>query len=125
MAIRDFRDLLIWQRAMDVARIVYRITESFPSSELYGLTSQLRRAAVSVPSNIAEGHGRESEREFGRFLRISRGSLAELQTQLILAEGLGYAGADSFLEINELIEELGRMMRGMQKALDSQLTTLD
>ena len=104
---------------MDIARVVYRLTESFPASELYGLTGQLRRAAVSVASNIAEGHGRESEKEFGRFLRISRGSLAELQTQLILAEGLGYSGANFFLEINELTEELGRMMRGMQKALDS------
>lgn len=121
--VRDFRDLLIWQRAMHLARCIYEISSVFPSAEQYGLSAQIRRAAVSVASNIAEGHGRETPGEFARFLRIFRGSLAEIHTQLLLAEQLGFAVGQDYPKLYVDIEELGRMLRGMQKALDSQLST--
>jgi four helix bundle protein len=116
-AIRDYRDLAIWQRAMDLAQRTYDLSASFPASEQYGLTSQLRRSAVSVPSNIAEGHGRESDGDFARFLRIARGSLAEMQTQILLAERLDYCSESSTRTLHDSIEELGRMLRGMQKSV--------
>ena len=86
----SYRELRAWRQAVELALEVYRLTESFPRSELYGLTAQIRRSAVSVPSNIAEGKGRFSDREFGLFLRHARGSLLELETQLFIAGRLGY-----------------------------------
>ena len=80
MAVKDFRDLLVWQKSMLLVKEIYVFTIDFPKHEVYGLTNQIRRSAISVPSNIAEGHGRESPKEFARFLRIARGSLSELQT---------------------------------------------
>ena len=86
--IQSFRDLQIWQKSMQLAVIVYRLTKDFPREELYGLTNQLRRASVSIPSNIAEGHGRLNDGHLRQFLATSRGSLFELQTQLELATGM-------------------------------------
>lgn len=123
--VRDFRDLLIWQRAMNLARCVYQLSAAFPPAEQFGLTAQVRRSAVSVVSNIAEGHGRETPGDFGRFLRIARGSLAELHTQVMLAEQLGFITSDAYSPIGAAIEELSRMLRGMQKTLDSKLSTLN
>ena len=87
MTINNFRDLRVWQSGMELVVQVYRLTQSFPREEQYGLTSQMRRAAVSVPSNIAEGHARESSKEYLNHLSIVQGSLAELQTQIEIAEG--------------------------------------
>lgn len=87
---RNHRELHAWQEAMALARAVYRITSGFPKEELYSLTSQMRRAAVSVPSNIAEGAGRGTDREFRQFLPIARGSLSELETEWLLAKDFGY-----------------------------------
>ena len=115
--IRDYRDLLIWQRAMKLVRAIYDATATFPASEVYGPTHQIRRAAVSVPSNIAEGLGHENDGDFRRFLAIARGSLAELQTQLILSGELGFAEQKAIVPLLENTEELGRMIRGMQKSL--------
>ena len=115
--IRDYRDLHIWQGAMRLVKAVYSATSTFPSSEIYGLTNQIRRAAVSVPSNIAEGHGRENDGDFRRFLAIARGSLAELQTQLILSGELGLAEQKVIAPLLENTEELARMIRGMQRNL--------
>ena len=95
MKTRHFRELLVWQRAMQFARDVYETTQGFPRKEIFGLTSQLRRAAVSVPSNIAEGHGRLSDKAFAVFLGQARGSLYELETQLELAKSLGYLARKS------------------------------
>jgi len=89
--IQSFRDLQIWQKSMELTVAVYRITQSFPREEIFGLTSQLRRCAISIPSNIAEGQGRSSEREFLHFLSIARGSNCELQTQVEIARRLGLA----------------------------------
>ena len=115
--VRDYRDLLIWQGAMKLVAAIYKATATFPAAEIYGLTNQIRRAAVSVPSNIAEGHGRENDGDFNRFLAIARGSLAELQTQLILSGELGFAEQRVVASLLENTEELARMIRGMQKTL--------
>ncbi len=105
---------------MRLVKAIYNATATFPATETYGLTGQIRRAAISVPSNIAEGHGRESEGDFRRFLAIARGSLAELQTQLILCGELGYLDGAAVGELFRNTEELARMIRGMQKSLASQ-----
>ena len=106
--IRGFRDLRIWQAGMDLVEQVYRLTSGFPQHEIYGLTSQLRRAVVSVPSNIAEGHTKEGTAEFLRFLSIAQGSLAELQTQLEIAVRLGYC---SVAEVEPLLNQSGSLAR--------------
>src|SRR4051812_43421206 len=97
-----FRELQVWQRGMDVVEAVYRLSCEFPRAEVYGLTAQLRRAAVSVPSNIAEGHTRESTKEYLRHLPIAQASLAEVETQLELAARLKYVGGD---ELAPVVEE--------------------
>jgi len=103
---------------MELALCVYRLTQSFPVEERFGMTAQIRRSAVSIPSNIAEGKGRESDGEFARFLRIARGSLSELQTQLLLSKDLGFAEMEAVEKAMSIAEEVGRMLRGMQKTLD-------
>ena len=104
----SYRDLIIWQKSMDLTKLVYQITYSFPKDEIYGLTSQIRRSAVSIPSNIAEGRGRNSNKEFIRFLQISLGSLYELQTQLELAVSFNYV--DNIDIINRLSFEIEKMI---------------
>jgi four helix bundle protein len=104
----SYRDLLIWQKSMDLTKLVYQITFSFPKDEIYGLTSQIRRSAVSIPSNIAEGRGRNSNKEFIRFLQISLGSLYELQTQLELAIAFNYV--NNIDTINKLSFEIEKMI---------------
>lgn len=109
---RSYRDLLVWQKAKTLAVRVYRNTESFPRSEIYGLTSQLRRAGISVASNIAEGQGRLTLGEFQHFLGQARGSLLELETQLDIAAELGYLNRESFESLlNESYQVLGLLNR--------------
>jgi four helix bundle protein len=108
-----YRDLKVWQRSIDLAEDVYRITGRFPASEVYGLSSQMRRAAVSVASNIAEGWGRRSRKEYSRFVLIARGSNDELQTQLVIAERLGFVKVEQFDEVTALSEEIGKMLNGL------------
>jgi four helix bundle protein len=110
MTNQSFRDLVIWQRAMDLTYAIYAATSVFPKSELFALVQQMRRAAISIPSNIAEGHARQSTRQFRHFLRIASGSLAELQTQLILARGLGYATPALLDPCDALAYELQKML---------------
>ena len=119
MSARDYRDLLVWQKAMDLAKQVYEVSKLFPSTEQFGLTSQIRRSAVSIVSNIAEGQGRETPGDFARFLNIARGSLSELQTQLILAKNLELCDSDKAAPILANSEEVGRMLRGLRNSLDS------
>jgi four helix bundle protein len=116
---RHYRDLLVWQKAMVLARAVYRETEGFPKSEMFGLQSQMRRAAVSIPSNIAEGHGRLNDGHFKQFLATSRGSLFELQTQLELARGLQFFPTTRVNELMEQSEEVARLINGLLAALGS------
>lgn len=108
-----YRALKVWQLGMSLTTRVYRLTGNFPQHELYGLTSQLRRAAVSIPSNIAEGHARSTAKEMIRFCSIAKGSLAELETQLLVAAELGYASQDSVAGLLESTTELGRMLSGL------------
>jgi four helix bundle protein len=115
--VRTFRDLIAWQRSMELARTVYEVTTAMPTSERFGLTNQMRRAAVSVPSNIAEGHGRQSRTDYLRFLRTSRGSLGELATQLQLSLDLkmlkGAARAEALLAETDRI--LQALIRGLER----------
>lgn len=112
---RKHHDLLVWQESMALARDVYSATADFPNHELYGLTSQIRRAAVSIPSNIAEGAGRIGPREFNKFLGIARGSLCELETQLLLANDLGYL-AEGF-GLFDRIERVFGLLGGLMKSI--------
>jgi len=116
-AVRSHKDLVLWQKAFDLAIDVHRATAVFPRSELFGLVTQLRRASVSVPSNIAEGSARMSTREFVYFLRVSRGSLAEMQTQLCLARSVGYLPEPAFSEIDAQVEEVGRILNAVLAGL--------
>jgi four helix bundle protein len=111
--IQSYRDLKVWNMGMDLAVELYGMTATFPPEERFGLTSQVRRAAVSVPSNIAEGHARGFTGDYVRFLRIGKGSLAEMETQTILAERLGYISSDRVIPFLEKTSELGRMMSGL------------
>jgi four helix bundle protein len=108
--IQSHRDLLVWQRAMDVAAEVYQLSRTWPKEELYGLTSQTRRAAASIPANIAEGYGRQSSASYSQFLKIARGSLLELETHLLLAERIGLAGNGSCEDVLRRAAELGKML---------------
>ena len=117
MAFASFNDLIAWQRSMDLAEEVYRATRDFPKTEQYGLTSQMRRAAVSIPSNIAEGRNRRTTREFVNFLFIARGSLGELETQVRLATRLAYFAEPVSTALLDLCAEVGRLMTGLAKSL--------
>ncbi len=114
--IRSFRDLVAWQRAMHTARLVYRRTEALPPRERFGLASQMNRAAVSVPSNIAEGYARGTTADFLRFLRIARGSLAELDTQAELAADVGLIAPDP--DLSRSIAEADRVLQGLIRSLE-------
>ena len=115
--VQSSRDLLVWQRSIQLATAVYRMTHDFPRDELYGLTSQMRRCAVSVPSNIAEGQGRMSTGEFRQFLGVARGSNFELQTQLEIARRLGLGEAKQIDEADALSHEVGKMIYGIRGKL--------
>jgi four helix bundle protein len=117
--IQSHKDLVVWQRGMDLAEMCYRLTTAFPREELYGLTSQIRRASVSIPSNIAEGHNHGSTAVFLRHLAISLGSQAEIETQLDLAVRLGFAPMDKAKPVLEMAEEIGRLLHGLVRSLES------
>ena len=108
-----YKDLVLWQKAMDLVVMVYEVTRSFPKPELYGLVSQMRRASVSIPSNVAEGKGRSSDRDFALFLQHARGSLHELETQILIAGRLGYIDASTARKLQEQMQEVGRLLMGL------------
>ena len=114
---RHYKELKIWQKGVALAKQVYRVTEAFPSAERYGLAAQLRRAAVSVPSNIAEGQARSGTREFLQFLSHAGGSLAELETQILLSRDLGYCGAADLSAISNEIAEIQKMLAAIRRRL--------
>jgi four helix bundle protein len=114
-----YRNLRVWQRSIDLAESIYRLTAAFPPSEMYGLTSQMRRAAVSIASNIAEGWGRRSRKEYGRFVLIARGSNDELQTQLVIAERLGFGKAKELAGATVSSDEIGQMLSGLHRFLQT------
>ena len=112
-----YRELKVWQSAMLLAEEAYGLCGSFSKQEIYGLTSQLQRSAVSIPSNIAEGQGRNSPNEFRHFLGIALGSLAELETQILLAQRFNYITEQQSGKVLQLADEIGKMLKGLQKSL--------
>lgn len=122
MSISSYRDLKVWQKAMDLVVECYRLTEGFPKSEVYGLSSQLQRAAISVPANIAEGHGRESIKEYIHHLSIANGSLMELETHLLIAGRLSYAEDRELAPLLAQASEVGKMLNGLVKSLRTKTT---
>jgi four helix bundle protein len=119
--VRSYRELKVWELGIDITLAVYRLTSKFPANELYGLTSQLRRSASSIPANIAEGHARGATKDLLRFLSIARGSLAEVETHLIIAQRLGYGTEQEIEAIQRMAEEENRMLAGLRKSLQAKL----
>jgi four helix bundle protein len=117
MTVKSFRDLRVWQAAMDLVEKVYRVTQTFPVHEAYGLTNQLRRAAVSIPSNIAEGHTRAHTKEYLNFISVTQGSLAELQTQIEIASRLGYLASATADEILGDSVSLSKQLYALRNAI--------
>lgn len=122
MPVQNYRELIEWQKAMDLVVRIYQITESFPKTETFGLTNQMRRAAVSIPSNIAEGQGRSTTKDFMHFLHIARGSLQELETQVTIAQRLGFITEAAHMELTTNICEIARILSGLLKSLASLLS---
>jgi len=117
MSIKSFRDLRVWQAGVDLVENVYRLTQTFPPQEMYGLTSQMRRAAVSIPSNIAEGHTREHSKEYLHHLSMAQASLAELETQFEIAARLKYLSPEQLSQALEQAAALGRQLYALRNAL--------
>lgn len=121
--IKTYRDLIAWQRSIDLAREIYRVTEQLPPAEKYGLSAQLRRAAVSIPSNIAEGHARGSTIDYARFLRMARGSFAEARTQLELAESLDLLKVEGVTW--DLLLETDRILQALIMSIERKIESGD
>ena len=117
--IESFKDLMVWQKGIEVVSDIYALTKSFPKEELYGLTSQIRRAAISIPTNIAEGWGRGTTKNYIQFLEIARGSLYELNTLIIISYNLNYIIQENCGTIEAKINEIGRMLNALITKLDS------
>jgi len=115
----SYRDLKVWRSSIDLTESIYRITSAFPNSEVYGLSSQMRRAAVSIPSNIAEGWGRRSRKDYGRFVLIALGSNDELRTQIVIAGRLGFGEGSQLREADTLCDEIGKMLSGLYSFLQT------
>jgi four helix bundle protein len=116
---RNYRDLIVWQKAFVLAVTIYRETLYFPAEEKYGITSQLRRACVSIPSNIAEGEGRRSPSEFRRYLFIALGSLKEAETQILISDALGYFKPNEASKLMTIAAEVGRLLNGLSNSLSN------
>ncbi|MDH5507839.1 MAG: four helix bundle protein [Anaerolineae bacterium] len=114
---KGFRKLLVWQRAHELVLFIYQLTNGFPSEEKFGLTSQLQRAAVSVPANIAEGYAYQREKQFARFLRIAQGSLAEVEYYLFLAKDLAYISEETYAKVEKLRGEVGYLLHRLIKSV--------
>jgi four helix bundle protein len=115
--ILSFRDLVVWKKAIALVVETYRISRAFPHEERFGLTAQIRRAVVSIPSNIAEGHGRHHTADFCRFLSMARGSLKEVESDFVIAEELAYVSTDNLRTARVLSDEISRMLSGLQRKL--------
>lgn len=117
----QFKNLLVWQKAIELVLEIYKITNKFPDSEKFGLTSQINRCTVSIDSNIAEGAGRNSKKEFNNFLGVASGSICELGTQLIISNKLRYLDDFNFNNLSESITEIHKMIHGLQKSIHSSI----
>ena len=116
-SVKSYRDLFVWQKAMELVKRIYHLVSAFPAHERYGLADQMRRSAVSIPSNIAEGQARQYTAEFRQFLFVSLGSLAELETQSLIAYDVGYISAEVLSDLEALISEIRRMLHGLIRQL--------
>lgn len=123
MEVKSYKDLEVWQKAMDLVVKCYQITIGFPKSEIYGLTSQLQRAAVSIPANIAEGRERKYSKEFIQHLSIAYSSLAELETHIQIAQRLNYISSFNTKQLLEQTAEIGRMINGLRKSIEKRKVT--
>ncbi len=123
MALESYRQLRVWQRGMQLAKDIHLLVQNFPKYEIYGLCSQLRRAAVSIPANLAEGHERESTKDYLRHISIAQGSLAETETHLLLAESLNYAASKQIAPLLDICMEQRRMLSGLRRSLKAKLNT--
>jgi four helix bundle protein len=121
VSVQHYRDLIVWQKGMRLAKMCYGVTSRFPKTELIGMTSQIRRAAASIPANIAEERGRAHTREFRHHLSIARGSLAELETHLILSQEVELLAAEDLRDCLALADEISRMLAALRKSLESRL----
>ncbi|MDD5587030.1 MAG: four helix bundle protein [Alphaproteobacteria bacterium] len=121
MTIKSYKDLDVWNKSVELVATIYTLTKTFPKDELYSLTSQMRRAAISIPSNIAEGRAKPTTRDFMRFLSIAIGSAAELETQLIIAERLGYLSQDRLHTLSENVNHIERMLHKLHLGLNKRL----
>jgi len=119
MEVRSFQDLIVWQKAMDLTKTVYTVVRKLPKEELFALSDQMRRAVISIPSNIAEGQARNSTKEFLQFLGIAKGSEAELETQLLLCVKIGYLTDADIIESLQLLREVGKMLNALTKSLST------
>lgn len=118
--IKSYKDLLIWKKGLTIVSLVYQLVKTFPKEEIYALSSQLKRASVSIPSNIAEGYGKNTDKSFGHFLSIARGSLYEVETQLIIAKELGFIEDEKmYQELIGQIEEESKMINAFSKKLET------
>ena len=115
--IKSYKGLIVWQKAMEMVENIYALTQSLPKDELFALTNQIRRAAISVPSNIAEGYGRQSKKEYQQFLSIANGSVCEIETQLLLCVRLGYLTEENTRETFQLLSEIGKMIIAIKQKL--------
>ncbi|HUY68444.1 MAG TPA: four helix bundle protein [Alphaproteobacteria bacterium] len=122
MPVNSHKDLAVWQKAMDLVVKIYSLTKQFPRDELYSLTNQIRRAAISIPSNIAEGKAKRSKRDFVNFIAIARGSAAELETQLLISQRLAYISVEQARPVLDDINEIGRMLSGLLSKLEAAST---
>ena len=113
MSVKSYQDLIVWQKSMDLVVVCYRIAQSFPKEEIFGLTSQLKRSVVSIPANIAEGHGRLTRGEYINFLGIAQGSLRETETHLLIAKRLNFTRDEQLQPAISLIEEIGKMLTNL------------
>ncbi len=118
MSIQNYKELEVWQIAMDLAENCYQVTRGFPKEELFGLTSQIRRAAVSVPANIAEGHARQHTKEFLQFLSVARGSLMELETHLLIGARVGLLKDEQRIPVMDLVDRISRMLTRLRQSLE-------
>ena len=118
-AIRSHKDLVVWQKAVRLSLAIYKLTDDFPPREMYGLSSQMRRAVVSIASNIAEGRSRRTKKDFVHFLHMAYGSASELETQLLIAKQLDFCNDPTYGEVNSLLSEVSRMLRVMIEKLET------
>ncbi len=120
-----YKDLIVWQKSIALVTDVYSLTNKFPIDERYGLASQLNRAVISIPSNIAEGWGRQLSKNYLQFLRIARGSLMEVETMILISKNLNFIYEKDFLEIQNKIEEVGKMLQGLIKSINQKIRNLN